>query len=384
MRAALCLLAAMIWGDGAWAADPAPITITYISQMQAQQPDLAAIEDRPADEGLQGARLAIADNATTGKFLKQRYELEEIIVPEGGDPAAALRAAVAKGRRLIVSTLPAPALKQALPEARDALVLNAGAPDEDLRNAGCAANLLHTLPDRAMLADALGQYLVRRNWKRWLLVVGAHPEDEAYAAAIRRTAKRYGAKIVAEKRWSEEHDAHRTEKSEMPVFTQAPDHDVVMVADEIGEWGDYLMYRTWSPRPVAGTQGLVAAAWDPTVEEWGATQLQNRFKDQAKRPMNPKDFAAWLAVRSIGEAATRRNSTDFTQIREALLAPDFSLAAFKGDKLSFRQWDGQMRQPIPLASARSMVSMSPQEGYLHPTSDLDSLGYDKPESGCKK
>jgi hypothetical protein len=30
-----------------------------------------------------------------------------------------------------------------------------------------------------------------------------------------------------------------------------------------------------------------------------------------------------------------------------------------------------------------VVSVSPQEGFLHQFSELDTLGYDQPESGCK-
>jgi ABC transporter substrate binding protein (PQQ-dependent alcohol dehydrogenase system) len=58
------------------------------------------------------------------------------------------------------------------------------------------------------------------------------------------------------------------------------------------------------------------------------------------------------------------------------------LAAFKGVKLSFRPWDGQLRQPILLADADSLVSVSPQPGFLHQFSELDTLGIDRPETKC--
>ena len=42
-----------------------------------------------------------------------------------------------------------------LPEASAALLLNVGAADDRLREEDCRANLLHLLPSRAMLTDAL-------------------------------------------------------------------------------------------------------------------------------------------------------------------------------------------------------------------------------------
>ena len=68
------------------------------------------------------------------------------------------------------------------------------------------------------------------------------------------------------------------------------------------EFGDYLSYHTFDPRPAAGTQGLVPSAWARPHEQWGATQLQERFLRQAKRWMTDRDYAAWMAVRAIGEA----------------------------------------------------------------------------------
>jgi ABC transporter substrate binding protein (PQQ-dependent alcohol dehydrogenase system) len=167
------------------------------------------------------------------------------------------------------------------------------------------------------------------------------------------------------------------------VFTQGVDYDVLVVADEKGLFGEYLQYRTWIPRPVIGTQGLVATSWHRVHEQWGAVQLQNRFKKVAGRWMTEQDYAAYLAVRSIGEAVTRTQSGETYGIQKFLLSEEFALQGYKGKPLSFRPWSRQLRQPVLLAAARSMVSVSPQEGFLHPTSELDTLGYDKPESKCQ-
>ena len=77
--------------------------------------------------------------------------------------------------------------------------LNAGSIDDRLREEDCRANVIHVAPTRSMLADALAQYLVWKQWKRWILVVGSHETDKLYAAALRRAAARFGAKIVHER-----------------------------------------------------------------------------------------------------------------------------------------------------------------------------------------
>src|ERR1700747_3133374 len=61
----------------------------------------------------------------------------------------------------------------------------------------------------------------------------------------------------------------------------------------------------------------------------------------------------------------------------------FALAAFKGQRLTLRDWNLQLRQPILLSDGRMIVSVSPQEGFLHQVSELDTLGIDRPESQCR-
>ena len=169
----------------------------------------------------------------------------------------------------------------------------------------------------------------------------------------------------------------------MPTFTQVDDYDVLVVADEQGLFGDYLDYRTWQPRPVIGTQGLTAVAWHRTHEQWGAVQLQNRFKDKTGRWMEEIDYGVYLAVRAIGEAATRTQSNQMPALKDYLFGDVFALQGYKGVPLSFRSWDGQLRQPVLLAAPRSLVAVAPVEGFMHPQSELDTLGYDQPESTCK-
>lgn len=365
--------------------DSALVRIAFLKQLVDRPPALSNLDEVPADAGVPGAQLAIRDNNTTGRFIKQRFELDVAVIPAAGDPVAAFAQLVADGHRLIVTDLRADTLRSIAgrADARDVLIFNAGASDDRLRNADCKPNLLHTIPSRAMLADALAQYLAWKRWRRWFLVTGRREEDRLFAAALRRAANRFGARIVEEKEWTYGPDTRRTAQSQVPVFTQGVDYDVLVVADEIGEFGEYLAYRTWEPKPVAGTQGLVPTPWHRTHEQWGSVQLQNRFRETYGRWMTPLDYAVWMAVRSIGEAATRTGSTGSAPLAGYIRSDKFGLAAFKGRKLTYRDWNGQLRQPILLAAPRSLVTVSPQKGFLHRVSELDTLGYDRPESGCK-
>ena len=366
------------------AADDNTLRIAYLTQARELPPALSNLDVPPENEGQSGAEVGIADNNTTGKFTKQKFELITQRLAADADAAAAVQAMHAKGVHFIVLDLHREPLEKAARAAAalPVLLFNAQSPDVALRLEACQSNLLHTIPSRAMRSDALAQYLVKKRWTEWFLIPGPRPEDALFADAVRRSAKKFGAKIVAEKAWTGEHDARRTAQAEIPLFTQAEDYDVLIVADEIGDFGDYLEFRTWLPRPVAGTQGMVSTAWGRAVEQWGATQLQERFLAHAGRWMRPRDYASWVAVRTVGEAALRSRSLDYEKIRAYIQSDKFKLAAFKGRKMNYRSWNGQLRQPMMLLTPRSLVAQAPLEGFLHQHTELDTLGIDEPESRC--
>ena len=391
---AMMLLVLLVGASGAVAQKAAkPVTEIRLGYLRAYEPQLAlsVLDVPPRDEGVAGAEVAIADNNTTGNFLGQKFILDVTEVKPDADIVAVFRQMVDKGDRYVVADLSAAQLLSIADIARDngVLLFNVGATDDVLREEECRVNVFHIAPTRSMLADGLAQYLIWKQWPRWVLIYGSHERDHLFAEALRRAATRFGGQILAEKEFKDTGTARRTDtgvvqiQRQMPVFTQdLPDHDVVLVADESEVFGTYVPFRTWMPRPVAGTAGLAPSAWHPASEQWGGTQIQNRFAKATGRRMLSKDMSAWTAVRIVGDAATRTQSATPATIEAFIRADDFSIAAFKGQKLTFRRWNWQLRQPIFLGDGRSVVTTSPQEGFLHQVSELDTLGVDQPETKC--
>jgi len=360
------------------------VKIAILSQVPVVTHAASSLDPVLTDRGIQGARLAIIDNNTTGQFLNQQFDLQVIKIPAEQNPLNAVQALIKQGIQFILLDIPEDKLLelQSSVKASKALLFDVSSRSDQLRQSACNSNLLHLLPSRTMRADALGQYLLSKRWTDWLLVIGPDSKNQLFAAALKRAAKRYRMKIVDERVWKHDYDARRTAQKEVPVFTQGVDYDVLVVVDEDNLFGDYLPYRTWKPRPVVGTHGLFATAWHPAHEQWCALQLNSRFRKQANRDMTEIDYGAWLAVRAIGEAASRTQSTTYADMRAYLASEQFALAGFKGRALSFRPWNGQLRQPVLLVWARAVVSVLPLPGFLHPKNTLDTLGFDKAEVKC--
>lgn len=362
------------------------VNVAYFESIRPAPPVLSNLDPAPPDLGLAGAQLGLTDNQTTGQFLGQTYTLETFVVDQDQDPNPLFQQAI-EGADFVVMNVSAEQLLRLAdtPNAQGKILFNIAAQEIPLRDQECRANVLHTIPSYAMRSDALMQSLLKKRWTDVALIYGTFPADRAFADALRTSIMKFGLRLRAEKDWVFDADMRRSASSEIPIFTQGfKEHDVLIVADEVHDFGRYVAYNTWLARPIAGSEGLRPLAWDRTVEQWGAAQLQSRFNKLSARPMKDMDYAAWTALRTIGEAVTRTNSVDPDLVRAYIFSDDFELAAFKGRPLSFRPWNGQLRQPIPVVSANALVSQAPLDGFLHQRNEMDTLGLDLEESTCSK
>jgi ABC transporter substrate binding protein (PQQ-dependent alcohol dehydrogenase system) len=260
---------------------------------------------------------------------------------------------------------------------------NISEPAEELRGTACHAQWLHTPPSQRMLSDALAQWLVSRNWREALWLTGQQAEDLKLKEVWQASFKRFGIKLKAQRNFVLSGDPRLRDQGNPRLLTAEPSHDVVLVLDSDGEFARLLPYNTAQARPVAGHAGLVPMAWHPHFERYGAPQLNRRFVRQAGRAMGAYDWSAWVAIKAIAATLEERPKATLAQHAHALRSGQVGIDGFKGAALSFRAWDGQLRQPIFLAHGDGVAAMAPVEGTMHPRDVLDTLGADQADSACK-
>lgn len=362
------------------------VKILYLEQKIQKPPVLSNVIDEPDDLGLKGAQVAIIDSNKSAKFLNQNFELIEKISYDENELIQAFEEFVNNKNSYVVLNVEDSLLEKIRtnPLSKESLLINASSQSTNLREQICDKNLLHTIASNAMLYDGLMQFLVKRDFKDIFLITGTNPKDILVNEDIKKAAKKFGAKIIIEKTWENSTDIRRKASEEFPAFTQAKDYDVILLADYFGDFGESIYFNTWLPRPIAGTQGLTPVTWSKVIEANGAAQMQKRFEKFASRWMQSQDYSNWVAVRTIITAITNTKTADLKTNLDYIYSDKFDLAAYMGRKLSFRDYNGQLRMPIALIQPRALISISPQNGFLHPITDLDTLGIAPFEMKCKK
>ncbi len=340
---------------------------------------------QPLGRPFAGAEVAMRESRFVGKALNLDFALERVSGADAAALAASLARLQAEGVRYFLIDAPAPVVAAVAEASRgkEIVLFNISAADDVLRQEQCEAHLFHTIPSHAMQADALAQYLVSRKWRSVLLLEGPLAEDRLLAAAFENSARRLGLKISEHRRFVLSNDPRQREEGNVALLTAGADYDAVYVADTEGSFARGLPYRTARPRPVVGSEGLVAEAWHWAWERHGAPQLTGRMIKQAGRHPSSPDWAAWIAVKAVVEAVVRTENAPFAQLRAYLSGDEITIDGFKGNKLGFRAWDRQLRQPILLATHNAVIERAPLAGFLHRTNNMDSLGFDLRDSRCK-
>ena len=348
-------------------------------QMQARYPG------QPWGRPYAGAEVALKEARFAGSAVGVQFELSHHVEADVQAVTATIERLTEQGVKYFLLDLPGDAVAEIARRTRDRelLLFNLSALDDALRQSGCQAHLLHLAPSHAMLMDAMAQYLVARKWSEVLVLEGPNPEDAALLAAFQRSARRFGLKLEEIRPFVPGRDPRQRSRNNVALLTAGADYDVVFVADANGEFARDVPYQVQKPRPVVGSAGLVPDWWHWAWERHGAPQLNGRFLKRTRRPMTGYDWSAWIGVKAVVESVVRTQGGDFQKVRDYMLSDELILDGFKGNRLAFRSWDHQLRQPLFLTTLNWVVARAPLEGFLHQTNNLDSLGFDKRDSDCR-
>lgn len=339
-----------------------------------------AILGHAGGPALEAVQIALNDARFELDAAGAKIELSTVNVADAAAARNAAAAAEKAGAAALLADLPAAWLLAAADAAPRLPLLNIGETSDTLRQADCRKNLFHVALSERMRTDALAQTLTARKWTNVLLLAGPTPEDQQRSAVAQASIKRYGLKLAGSKPFKLSADPRERDLANPLLLTQGA-YDAVWVVDSEGEFAQSLPYRTALPRPVVGDGGLVPVGWSDRFERYGAPQVSRRMVKNAKRPMTAPDWAAWMAGKAVVAAAVAAPKGPSAAFASALAKVE--LDGSKGVSMSFRPWDGQLRQPVLLTDGQSVISMAPIDGLLHPKNNLDTLGADAPEKLCK-
>jgi ABC transporter substrate binding protein (PQQ-dependent alcohol dehydrogenase system) len=379
LAALMCVLTACL---------PAVAATTLKATLISPEPDARlerarlerAFLGHPGGPASDGVQLALEE----GQFELQAADVAVTLTPQLAGTLEAARAAAQTaekaGAAVLLTDLPAD-WTLAVADAVKLPVINLGDASDRLRQQDCRARLFHIAPSERMRGDALAQTLVARKWSKLLLLVGPSEQDQLRAATAQASIKRYGLQVVASKPFKLSADPRERDLANPLLLTASNTYDAVWVVDSDGEFARGLPYRTVLPRPVVGDAGLVALAWHAQFERYGAPQVSRRFAKATKRPMTAHDWSAWMGGKALVAIATAAPKEPASAWAQALTKTP--LDGSKGTTLTFRAWDGQLRQALLLTDGQGVISQAPIDGLLHPSNVLDTLGADAAEKLCK-
>lgn len=95
-----------------------------------------------------------------------------------------------------------------------------------------------------------------------------------------------------------------------------------------------------------GSSDIAIELWHGSLERYGASQLNDRYRDRFKKAMSSGAWAGWAAVKIAWETSLRKQSVAPKDLIAALGEGWIQFDAHKGAPLTFRSWDHQLRQPL--------------------------------------
>lgn len=414
-HALLAMLAALLLGGGALAN---AIVVGVIV------PDPAVIGDDPlrtavAQAAEQGARMGEEEHAFNAELFGFEFAVD-IERASGAEAVIAAADRLVEGGALAVAggfdSLEASALSRWSVE-RGVPFLNIGSSDDRLRNDLCAPTSFHIEASAAMYLDALAGWYVRSGFRNWFVVVGDSSEAPQQLERLQWSLneRHFGARIAGRTSYSSGDRidpmvaAIRRANADLVVLLLSA-ADQLLVLEQLEAAGIRALVAGF-PYPEAQTRAFMLAsrsaapqlgsdhrilAWEPTLDAYGAREFNARFMAMFGVPMEPTAWATYQAVKVVFEAATLGGSATPLDVATFISSPRGVFDVWKGIGVSFRAWDGQLRQSLYLSKISPTrdepFSLALLVGELpaiympgtDPVERLDQLGDPQSRSSCRR
>ncbi|MCW5719466.1 MAG: ABC transporter substrate-binding protein [Bauldia sp.] len=295
--------------------------------------------------------------------------------------------------------------------------VNVGGASDSLRNEACHATTFHLEPSAAMYIDAIAGWYVRAGFRRWYVVTDGSEESLAQQAHLTQTLqeRHFGIRQVAQQTMAPGGPVPDNLVSEIArnnadfvlILMGAADQLAVMTAlDQAG----VDMQVTGFPYPETQTRAYFVAmqaaaptigtnnrvtTWEATLDAYGAREMNARYRQQFREPMDASAWATYQAVKILYEAAFFGGSLDPAAVVAFMAAPTSVFDVYKGIGTSFRPWDRQLRQTLfldkisdePVPDTFNMAILVGELPAIYmagtdPVERLDQLGTTAAQSTC--
>lgn len=337
-----------------------------------------------------GGEIARMGAVMAGEEVGENAELlgtrVKVLLASAPSPEAAARAAqrlvATEGAFALVGGI-GPGQAEAIAKVaqeRRVLFFNIGNPGDALRRA-CNRLTFHVEASAAMYLDALTDWFVRANFRRWFLV---HTRDAGGQALLARARKalevrHWGANVAGtaavaagQPDFSKELEAVGRARADVVVLLLGGEDQMTFLGqyetsglraqvtgfpDPLTQTRDYFyaLLRV-APRSAAGYRPLL---WEPTLDNYGARELNARFQQRWGQPMDSPGWAAYQSVKMLYESAFFARSLEAGRLVPYLERPQTVFDVHKGIGVSFRPWDHQLRQPFYLVK----IKAEPNPGF---------------------
>ncbi|HSJ05338.1 MAG TPA: ABC transporter substrate-binding protein [Longimicrobiales bacterium] len=110
--------------------------------------------------------------------------------------------------------------------------------------------------------------------------------------------------------------------------------------------------------------GAYATGWHPSLERFGAGQVNDRFRRAFGRDLSENGWYGWIAVKLLFDAAQRAGTESASELAEYLVSGRALFDGHKGLQLSFHPDTRQLRQPLYIVAGDRVIAQVPEASAL--------------------